>query len=180
MIMASAFQWHMNENPKSISDSDMEKMGKVLMGVARFLSDQSYMQGVGDLVKITEGDQYAVGKSAAGFVSQLIPLSGLLRWTNTFIDPFFRKPTKGLSAESIIQSLAKDIPIVSESVPALRDALGKRIERKNQVVNAFSPMQISQAKGTQERIYQQTLSTKRIQEKANKARERILKKTKIR
>ena len=176
LAMAAAWQYYVNENPDAVSDSEMEKAGKVFMGISEFLSDQSYLQGVGDFTKFFSGDQYAVGKSAANLAGQVIPLSSLLRWVNNFTDPFFRETEKGLSPDTIIQNIIKGIPFASNTLPALRDRMGHPVQKGQAAVSAFSPITVSSPNAANERLYQGEITVRRLNKKSDRIREDIIKK----
>jgi hypothetical protein len=165
LAMAAAFQYYMNESPEALSDSDMEKFLSVSTGIVKFLSDQSYLQGIGDFQKYFSGDPYAIGKSTANIVSQVIPLSSLLRWANSIIDPFFRETTKGLSPQAIIDNVLRGIPGVSATLKPLKDSLGRPIKKEGVMLNALSPITIGTKKTKGEILYKQSVKTKQVQKK---------------
>jgi hypothetical protein len=175
LAMAAAWQYHFGESPESLIENDAEKVAKVFTGIAQFLSDQSYLQGVGDFTKFVSGDQYAVGRSLGSLASQVIPLSGLIKWVNNFIDPFYRKTEKGMSAEAIIGNIIKNIPIASQSLPKLRDSFGRSIKKEVSGAGSVLPVTTSKQNKAGEVLYKQAVKMKQLTRKSVEARERALK-----
>lgn len=176
LAMAAAWQYHFGESPEALSDSDYEKASKALFSVSEFLSDQSYVQGLGDLYKLVSGDPYAAGRSIAGFASQIIPLSALLKWANNWIDPFYRETEKGASPEAIAGNIIKNIPIASQTLPRLRDVFGKALRKEKGGMSNVLPTSMSKANKTGDIIYQSNVKTKQLNKKLSDARERAMKK----
>lgn len=141
IAMAAAIQWYTHENPKAVTQSSFERAANAFEGIAQFFSDQSYMQGMKSLIDFASGESKLTGIQSAfeSSVGQLIPLSSLLRWTDQIIDPIYRKPDTKFNAKDLIQSISKDIPGLSQTVPRIQGSL----ERPNPTLNAFSPIQIN-------------------------------------
>ena len=57
LAMAAALHYFTKESPNALSDSEMDKVVDALTGLMRFFSDQSYMQGLGDLVSFARGEK---------------------------------------------------------------------------------------------------------------------------
>jgi len=107
IAMATAFQWFLKENPKAMTDSNFEKSVKAFSGIAKFFSDQSYVEGISDLVNAIRNTEGGVSSALTNIPSQFIPLSSLQRWVSQLIDPIYRKPESGFSIDAIIQNLEK-------------------------------------------------------------------------
>ena len=143
IAMASAIKYYTQENPKTINASMLEKTGKIMAGIGQFFSDQSYVQGIGNLVDAVQGDEYAIGQALANFPSQVIPLSSLQRWVTQIIDPIYRKPEKGISIEAVVENLKKGIPGLSQGLPAYEAPFGEESKRQFPLTNALSPFGIT-------------------------------------
>lgn len=176
LAMAAAWQYNFGESPEALSDSDMEKASKSLMSVLGFLTDQSYVQGVGDLVKFISGDPYAAGRGLANLATQIVPLSGLLKWTNNFIDPFQRETEKGASAEAIAGNIIKNIPGLSNTLPKLRDMMQRPIKKEKSGVASVLPFGMSKSNRLGDVLYKQDVRAKQIKKKFSDMQERALKK----
>lgn len=149
MAMAAATQWYLNENPKAATQNNTERLTAVLGGVAEFFSDQSYMQGLGNLI----GTVQSIGQGGKGttnlagqastLAGQLVPLASLQRWVARMIDPVFRKPGKEFNVESIVQNLKRDIPFVSKTVEPYLTPRGEESKRPMPFLNALTPFTVS-------------------------------------
>ena len=144
MAMAAAIKFYLKDNPKSSTDTNLQKTTKVLTGIVQFFADQSYLQGLGDFIDASKGDVTAIGAALANVPSQLIPLSSLQRWVANLIDPIYRKAKTGVSVESIIQNLEKGIPILSKRLEAYQVPSGEPSKRQLPITNAISPIGITQ------------------------------------
>lgn len=163
MAMAAALQWYANENPKAANESTALRTLNVLNGIAKFFSDQSYVEQLGNLIELASGETRPSGvqNTVSSTVGQVIPLASLLRWTTQIVDPIYRRPDSEFNLKTIIQSVEKSIPVLSENVPRIPGSL----ERQNPVLNAFSPITV-----TNERpIYENRLQNIR-REQENDAR----------
>jgi hypothetical protein len=140
IAMAAALHYYTKESPKALSDTEMDKVGDAILGILRFFSDQSYLQGIGDLVKVAEGEKSRV---FANMPTQLIPLSSLQGWVNNIIDPLQRKAAKGLSIESVVDEIQKKIVGMSQFVPPQLDSDEVPVKKQMPIVNAVSPMKVS-------------------------------------
>jgi len=141
LSMAAALQWYLNENPKADTQSSSERMMNAVGGIAQFLTDQSYLQGIQSLLDFTGGSLPGVQSTFSSTVGQLVPLSSLQRWVSHVIDPVYRKPDTELNVTNLIQSIQKDIPFASFGVPKIKGAS----ERQLPFVNAISPIGITQS-----------------------------------
>jgi hypothetical protein len=157
LAMAAAFQYHTNESPYALSDSDMQKATRVFTGIAQYFSDQSYMEGIGDLVKTVKGDPGALTATAANVPSQLIPLSSLQRWVANIIDPVFRKSESGFDPQTIIDNLKRGIPGFSQDLEPYKTAAGEPSRRPMPMVNALSPVQVNRGDRAGDEDYQRAI-----------------------
>lgn len=146
IAMASAIRYYTEQNPASVSDSDLQKTVKVISGIAKFFSDQSYVEGLGDFVAIAQGDVSAPVQAAANIPSQLIPLSALQRWVANIIDPIYRKSETKLSVDGIIKNLEKGIPFLSRNLESYKTPLGQESRRQYPIGSAFSPVGVTKEK----------------------------------
>lgn len=138
LALAAAIKYEETDNPKALSTGQVEKIINILKDQGKFFSDQSYVQGIGDLVKTVQGEQgFNVGTNLANLGGQVLPLSSLQRWVAQLVDPVYRK------AEDIPQAFAKNIPFLSKSVPAYTDPNGQPSTRNYPILNSVSPLQIT-------------------------------------
>lgn len=141
LAMAAALHHFSKESPNALSDTEMEKLVDALTGIMKFFSDQSYMQGVADLVGFASGQK---SKAVSSAPTQLIPLSSLQGWINNIIDPLQRKAEKGLSIESIIDNIQMKIVGMSKFVPPQIDTEEVPVKKQMRGINAVSPIKVSE------------------------------------
>lgn len=147
IAMAAGAKHYAMDAPETAGADAAEKMTRIMLGVAEFFSDQSYVQGLATMLEVPKGVSDLAGaatKTASNFATQLVPLSGLLRWANQMLDPVYRKSGRNLSIESIIDNVRKGIPFASEDLPAYKTPTGEPSKRQMPVVNAVSPIAISE------------------------------------
>ena len=145
LAMAAAIKWYTDDNPSSVTESSTEKAIKVFSGIGEFISDQSYLEGIGKLVDFFQrGDTGTnIEDVVSGAVTQLVPLSSLQRWVTQIIDPIYRKPDSKEFVERIIQNIKKGIPGLSSQLPAYETLEGEPSKRQFPLLNAFSPVSVS-------------------------------------
>ena len=140
LAMASALHYFSKESPNALSDSEMDKIVDGITGIFRFFADQSYMQGIGDLVGFARGEK---SKAISSMPTQLIPLSSLQGWVNNIMDEIQRKPEKGLSIDSIVDNIQMKIVGMSKFVPPRIDSEEVPVKKQMRGGNAVSPMRVS-------------------------------------
>jgi len=174
LAMASAIQWYAKENPKSISDTSLEKASKIFSSIAQFFSDQSYMQGMNNLLQVASGGTSELKSAVANIPSQLIPLSSLQRWITQIIDPIYRKPASGFSLKSITDKIATGIPFASKNVAPYTNPFGMPSQRQAPIYQAFSPANF----GTVQPNFEALLQATRQQQKMKYLKEDLKSKIK--
>lgn len=155
MAMAAAVKWYFRNDPKATSTDMTDKTVKMLGGIAGFFADQSYLSGMGDLLDIARGEQYAIKNAISNFGRQLVPLASLQGWVARQLDPIYRE------GKTVTDKLKSGIPLMSKSVPAYTDPLGNPSVRMNNTFNSFSPIQVNPVNQQFEDIYQQRQINKR-------------------
>lgn len=143
IALATAINWYLSENPKAATEANEKRLINVLSGIGGFFADQSYVQGLNNILQIMSGDVRSIQNLVANAPSQYIPLSSLLRWTNTMIDQVYRQSDKDFSVKSTIQKLATGIPGASLAVPPITGPEGLPEKRQMPFLNAVSPLSIS-------------------------------------
>lgn len=175
IAMASAIKYYLKDNPQAATQNNLEKVSRIFLGIGGFFSDQSYVQGIGNLLDILQGDVYATGRAVSNLPSQIVPLTSLQRWVARLIDPVFRKTEKGLSVESIIQNLQKGIPFISRGLPAYKEPLGEESRQQSPLTNALSPLGITVEKKDYEELYQLLMQKREMSAELRKIKEDLRK-----
>ena len=94
LALPATIKYHQSEVKEALTTSQIEKIGAGILSITNFLTSQTSLTGMNGFIKAMEGDvDYKTG-SQMGFVGeQILPVSGLVRYINTIVDPIFRKAT---------------------------------------------------------------------------------------
>lgn len=168
LAIGAAIHYYEKESPTALSDSAIKKASDALAGVMGFFADQSYVRSLGDLIKAIQGEQYKISSLITSVPTQLIPLSSLQRWVNSFTDPLYRDKEKDLSFETIVDNMKSSIVGLSKTIEPKKDSKGKEIKKENVIENALSPIAISKEKPREEMIYKRTVERKQRDSIRNK------------
>jgi len=107
------------DNPKSAQAHWSEKLANTSMGLAQFFTSQTPLGGVNNFFRVLSGEEEMNTTKAIAFsLGQFIPAGGFVRWVNTIIDPHYRK------SKGFFDTFKKDLPILSQSLDAHKDATG--------------------------------------------------------
>lgn len=169
IALPAAIKWYFDEQPKVLTDNNFQKTAKLATAMAKFFSDQSYMQGLGDFISVVQGDELAVSKSISSAGSQVIPITSFLRWVNGIIDPLYRKTDKDLSIESIFENMISGIPGASMILEPRKDIYGKPSKKQNVIMNALSPLTITKESRGGEAYYKQFKRGQQVNALKNKS-----------
>lgn len=121
----------------------------------KFLSDQSYVKSIGDLVSAVQGAQGGVGKFISNYPQQLVPYRAFGGWFARLIDASQRQVDgKASFIDQQIQQLMLNIPGLSEKVPARVGPDGQPLPSERRVENALLPVKTSEAKPDLEKFFQ--------------------------
>ena len=173
IAMAAAIRFYTEQNPKAISDTDLQKTSKVILGIAKFFSDQSYMEGLGDFVNLAEGDVSAATRTIANIPSQLIPLASLQRWVANLIDPIYRKTESQLSLESIIKNLEKGIPFLSKNLEPFTTPFGQPSKRQFPALQALSPIGVTEEKKSEKSLFELLRQKRKVENLKKSIKEKL-------
>lgn len=132
MGLPAALKHYQQDTKESLTDNEFEIVGETIMSNMKFITSQTPMSGVGGFFKVIDGeDDYTVGKTAGFTATQIIPLTGMVKYINTIYDPIFRK------SSGFVESVEKDLPELSKQLPAYKEPTGEPVEREP--VNYFLP-----------------------------------------
>ena len=133
--LPTAVKHYTHEQKKALTNSDIDKILDIASGTAKFIGSQTSTQSIGSLFSALSGDMdYTFPATAAFTVEQMVPLDGLVRFTNTILDPVYKKP------KSFWENIEKDLPILSESVGVRKNLYGE--DQKRSGINYFVPYDI--------------------------------------
>ena len=145
-MFPAAVKHYWQETKQSMTDDDLDKLGNIAEGIARFISSQTSAQSIGNFFAFMAGDIDYNIKNQIGFtIGQFIPLSAMVRYVNKAIDPVFRK------AEGVWEQTIKNIPFLSEELPARTKPFME--ESRREFFNLFLPYDIGVEDEAYERLY---------------------------
>lgn len=132
----AAAKYYQEDNRTALTDTQLQKLGKVAMSMAEYLSGQTFLEGMNNFVKFFSGDaDYTFAKNMGYTAGQVIPLQGLVRWVSGIIDPVYRKAT------TFGDQIKSGIPGVSKTLPPYLDPTGEPSTREG--YNSFTPYDIT-------------------------------------
>lgn len=136
------------DNPKYAGEAWWSRLAAGTRGATGFFITQTPLTGAANFLEALQGDDdWTVGR-ATGFVgSQAIPASGLIRYVNNWIDPYYRRP------KGPLETIAADIPGLSQGIEPYKDSLGKPVERK--ASDILPPYSVGKVDERRDRMYQE-------------------------
>jgi hypothetical protein len=138
---------HSMQNSPGNHDGAFEKVGRVLGAVPKMIIDQLPLEGLASIMgALTGKSDYTWKRTMAGYVQQVVPAAGLLRWIKQLVDPVYRRPV------TIGETVAAGIPGLSDHVKAVSNSKGLPAEAD--LWQAFQPYKI----GTNAEEYAEKLS----------------------
>ncbi len=156
---------HDAEQNKTIDQNQLNVILNASAKFGNFFADQSYVKNIGDVVSAAKGSPEAMARFVSNYPQQLIPYRALLGWMARITDPYQRKVnTDANFLTQQVQQLFTQIPGLSQTVPARLDKSGEPIPNQNAILNAFSPLRVTNERGVQKQNYdllqQKSLNTK--------------------
>jgi len=134
--LPAAMKYYQDESRTALTDTQLEKAGSTVMSMARFLSGQTFLEGINNFVKFFSGDaDYSVAGNLAFTAGQIIPMEGLVRWITTLVDPIYRKGT------TFGKGIKKNIPFLSQTLEPYTTPTGEPSKRER--LNLVTPYDIS-------------------------------------
>jgi hypothetical protein len=139
IALASAVKYHTEQSKQAGESNPLQKIESILSSQAKFFADQSYVQGISDLLDaVSKGELYDVDKLITNLPSQLIPLASLQNWVGNLVDPVYRKP------KGFVQGLEMKTPFTRQFVPISDEQANRKVLGvPREMVNSFSPVQMS-------------------------------------
>jgi hypothetical protein len=143
------------DNPDTVMEPVWKKLALIGMAGPRMIFDQLPLEGLSSLLETVQGKTDRTAERYAGRTAlQFVPFSGFLRWVNNFVDPTYRRP------QTIGDTIAADIPGLSDKVAAIKDSKGLPAEKN--VWDVLSPWKIGRVNSEYEAEY---LATRKDPEK---------------
>jgi len=144
IAMAAAIKYYWQDNPKAVDQNTSEKLIQIIGGVAKFFGDQSYVQGIGELGGVFQGQGASrLIQTLENMGGQIVPLSSLQRWVNNIIDPVFRKTESKLDLDNILKNLQAQMITQSDIQEPYTKPDGSESKRPFPFLNALNPFKAS-------------------------------------
>lgn len=160
MAMTAAI--HDTMENKQIDDNTVDLILTSVAKYGTFLSDQSYAKSIGDILNAASGGESGIERVISNDAQQLIPYRALGGWLAHLTDPTQRKIDSSASfVDQQVQLLMENIPGLSEKVPARLDSSGNPIPQAHPILNAFSPIAVSD-ETAQSKDYQNLVNISQI------------------
>lgn len=129
---------------KKLSETDSNNVLDALAKYGNFIADQSYLKSIGDVIAATKGDAERYGSYFSNYAQQIIPFRALMGWVTRLTDPYQRKVDQdGSVLDKQMQYIMTQIPGLSDKVPTRKDLGGTPLKNKNPLLNAFTPLTVS-------------------------------------
>lgn len=156
----AAAKHYFADSKTALTDSNMQKAGKVLLSGLQQWSQQTPLSGVGGFVRTMQGDiDYKVMNNLSFSSGQFVPLNSLLGDVTHWIDPTFRKP------RGYLEGLAKNIPGLSQNLDPITNSMGEPAQRN--ITDKIFPWSMGKATPEFEQQYQDVLSENQLTSEAN-------------
>lgn len=139
LALAAGVKYAYKDDPNAAANGQIDKITNALTGIVGFFGDQTYVQGLGNLVKVAQGEEgYSKSTATVGnIVGQYVPAASLLRWVTSVVDPVYRK------SDGVVDQIKKGIPGLSTQVGFYEDPYGEPSKRQYPAGNAFSPFNVT-------------------------------------
>jgi len=152
MAIPAAIKYNHEDSHKRFTDSEITKLTKDISSAAQFWTQQTFLENLGNFMDLVGSDDGKLLDKNIGFLStQLVPMSGLLRYVSTIIDPVYRK------SNSLTDEITKGLPFLSRNLDAYYTPGAPGIsgqESKREWYNYLAPWDIGSEKAEFEKLLQ--------------------------
>jgi hypothetical protein len=107
LALPAALKHFQKDTRTALTDGDIKQITEGIISITRFITSQTPLTGMSNFLSVLEGDiDYTIPQVMGFTAEQIIPLSGLVRYINTILDPVYRK------APTFVEAIKRDIPIL--------------------------------------------------------------------
>lgn len=136
-----------HDDPKTKGAGYGEKMADMAMGLSNFYVSQTPVSGLASFFDAIQGKGDWTTTRALGFIgTQFVPASGLVRYVNQWIDPYFRRPS------GFTETLKADWPILNRDIDTYKGPDGEPALRT--AADVLPPYSIGTSDPSYEGLYQ--------------------------
>lgn len=168
LTLPAIIKHHYADRPSSVNDEFIERVVKSALGVLEYWSNQTFMQNLGDFIKLVSGDvDYTWTRNLVNTANQLKPLAGLMRYISKVVDPIYRKP------RTLSETMISDIPFLTRFIPYHETTTGEPSRRLP--INLILPYEIGvedERAGRLDRLYKNRMMQLKENAAAKKREER--------
>lgn len=157
LAMAAAMKWY---DDNGGSSDKLTNLGAGVGGFLQFFSDQSYMQGIGDLIDGLRGDEFKRDRAISNIPLQMVPYRALQGWFARIVDPVYRKAGGDGLIEKTTNAIKSQTPFLSKSLLAYEDPFGNQSLRQYPGINAVSPLKITKENTLAKQNFDKKIKTK--------------------
>ena len=134
-----AFYNVLRDNPENRHDEISWKVAKLAFAIPQMIVNQLPVQGVANWMNTVLGQRdMDLPRTVGAYGTQVVPLSGALRWINNFVDEKYRQP------QTVGETVMAGIPGLSQFVKARKDS--ENIDAKKSFWDALAPYKIGKLK----------------------------------
>ena len=142
----AAVKHYTQDRKQALTDDGIDKLLGISQSLAQFIGSQTATPAIGALFSALSGDvNYTFPAQTAFTLQQAIPVSALIRYINTIIDPVYRHP------KTFIEKIEANLPYFSKQIPAYETPLME--EAKREPINYFLPYDVGKAEPLYEALY---------------------------
>lgn len=175
MGLPAAWHHYHSDAPTAISDSESQKLAKVGISALQLLSQQTFLENVGQVVRILSGDVDEAFLETLAFSSgQVIPAQGLVRYITTLMDRVHRNP------DGFVEEIKSGLPWMSKELEPHTNILNEPSRRN--ITDYVTPWSIGISDPQYEPLYetlQQAQQRKKFESKLESESEELVKKYKL-
>lgn len=172
LAIPAAMKHFQDTSKTALTDTQIEKAVNTVGALAKYFTAQTYMQGIENFIRLSEGDiDFTTGPNLAFTAQQVEPLSGLVTYVSRVLDPIYRK------ASTFTEGLQRNTPLLSTKLEAYMTPEGIPSERP-QDISAFgiplrSANTLPYGLGTPDPRYEQPYKARINQEQNNAVKTKI-------
>lgn len=118
LAMPAAYKQVSQDDPEAIDRNVAENVMASTLELGRLFSQQTYLQGIGNIVNAISGeDEQSLMETVGSIGSQMIPAAGLQRYVSNVFDPTYRQ------ADGVIERMMRDTPGLSDNLEPYENPL---------------------------------------------------------
>lgn len=172
LAIPAAIQYYNKESNTALTDSQMEKVGKILLASINYYASSTPMQGFEDYMKLITGQEdTTMGTSLSFTAGQTIYGTGLLAYVTQLIDPVFRDARGKNFQEDFVNGLKRNLPFLSMDLESYNTVSGQPSTRN--ITDYIMPYSMGDANSPFEEMYWEEIGKNQRKNKLNSYKKQI-------